>query len=257
MASNSISALIVDDEAKSRNILQNLLLKYCPQVNIVGSANSIDDAFSLFSQHHPQLIFLDVEMPPDTGFDLLKRLPTLDFEVIFVTGFDHYAMQAIKFHALDYLLKPVNIDELILAVKKVEVAVKKQIDSQRLQMLLNNLGNPNPGSRQVAIPTAEGRIFIPVEQVLYCQADGKYTWIILETGKKLISTTNLGEYEKILPLSSVPQNHRFFRIHHGYLVNLFFIKRYNGKENYVQMNNGEKINIAQRRKAKFLEVMDN
>ncbi len=253
---SKITALIVDDEAKSRSILNKLLTDFCPEVEVTGFADSVNEAYKLFIEKKPQLLFLDVEMPHGSGFDLLHRLPNLNFEVIFVTGFDHYALKAIKFHALDYLLKPVDIDELIQSVKKAQEAIQKARDTERIRQLISNLSNPDPGTQQIAIPTNEGREFIPVEQIIYCAADGGYTIIYLQNNRKLISSRNLGEYEKLLPPASESQKHRFYRIHYGQLVNLFYIKKYNSKENYVRMSNGDQINIAQRRKAKFLELVE-
>lgn len=253
--SGKIDALIVDDEAKSRNILKKLLMNYCPQINVVGLADSVNAAYKLFLEHQPGLIFLDVEMPHGSGFDLLRRLPNLNVEVIFVTGFDHYALKAIKFHALDYLLKPVDIDELIQAVRKAEKTIREQEDAERLKQLIANLANPDTGTQQIAVPTSDGRQFIPVEQIIYCEADGGCTWIFLKDRKKMFSSRNLGEYEKLLPTATDSQKHRFYRIHYGQLVNLFYIEKYNSRESFVEMKNGAKINIAQRRKAKFLELI--
>ncbi|MCG8331694.1 MAG: LytTR family DNA-binding domain-containing protein [Chitinophagales bacterium] len=253
--STIIRTLIVDDEASSRNILQKLLRKFCPNIKIVGVAASIDEAYQLFIKGRPQLLFLDVEMPNGTGFDLLMRLPHHQFEVIFVTGFDHYALKAIKYHVLDYLLKPIDIDELTYAVRKAENALLKQADTDRLQQLLSNIRNTDPSTQSIAIPTIDGREFIRIEQIIYCQADGSYTWIHLDSEHKLLSSRNLGEYEKLLPKASKIKKHSFFRIHYAQLINLFYIKKYNSRENYVQMSNGDKVNIAQRRKSGFLEIM--
>lgn len=252
---NIIRALIVDDEAKSRNILQKLLITFCPNVQIIGIADSIDTAYQLFVKENPQLLFLDVEMPHGTGFDLLRRLPHQQFEVIFVTGFDHYALKAIKFHALDYLLKPIDIDELMQAVHKAAIALQKKEDTNRLRQLLSNLDNEHLSTHSIAIPTIDGREFIRIEQIIYCQAEGSYTWIYLDDKQKLLSSRNLGEYEKLLPRASKIEKHSFFRIHYAQLINLFYIKKYNSRENYVQMSNGDKVNIAQRRKSGFWGLM--
>ena len=253
--STIIRTLIVDDEASSRNVLQKLLRKFCPNIKIVGVAASIDEAYQLFIKGRPQLLFLDVEMPNGTGFDLLMKLPHHQFEVIFVTGFDHYALKAIKYHVLDYLLKPIDVDELTHAVQKAENALLKQADTDRLQQLLSNIRNTDPSTQSIAIPTIDGQEFIRIEQIIYCQADGSYTWIYLDSEHKLLSSRNLGEYEKLLPKASKIEKHSFFRIHYAQLINLFYIKKYNSRENYVQMSNGDKVNIAQRRKSGFLEIM--
>ena len=250
-----IRALIIDDEPRGRNILRTLLGKYCPEVNIIGDADSADAAYAMILKHKPNLLFLDVEMPHGSGFDLLKRLPNTDFEVIFVTGFDHYALQAIKFHALDYLLKPVDIDELMQAVQKVKVALAESLNTHRLTQLLDNLNNPDQAAHKIAIPNAEGREFISVENIIRCASDGNCTWFFLKTGRKILSTKNLGEYEKLLPDAHSNGVHRFFRVHHGHLINLNYIQFVNRRENFVQMKDDAKIGIAHRRKSSFLDLL--
>lgn len=255
---NKIRALIIDDENKSREILKWMLEKYCPSVEILALAESAELAelaHQLIEQHKPNLLFLDVEMPYGTGFDLLKRLPKIDFEVIFVTGFDHYALQAIKYHALDYLLKPVDIDELIEAVKKVEVQLKKTLDTERLEKLLTNLQDNNQEQQQIAISQHDGREFIPIEQIIRCQADGACTWFFLENGKKILSSKNLGEYEKILPKPNGQFQNRFFRIHYSHVINLAYIQKFNAREKYVEMKDRSKIPIAQRRGPQFSDIL--
>lgn len=251
-----ITTLIVDDEAKCRNTLRELLKRSCPQVQIIGEADSVDAAYKLILEHNPQLIFLDVEMPYGNGFDLLQRLPHLKFEIVFVTGFDQYALRAIKFHALDYLLKPLDLKELIEAVKKAEEAIYKKQDTQRLRLLLDNLKNPDPGTHRIAIPTIKGREFIPVEDIMHCQADGGSTWLFLKNDRKLFSSQNLGTFEKILPAADTNQNHRFFRIHHSHLINIAFLKKYNNRSSEAEMQNGATLAISQRRKSKFIKIVE-
>ena len=199
MQVSKIRTVIIDDEQKSRSILQSMLQKYCPQVTVVGEAESAEQALRVILKEKPNLIFLDVEMPHGSGFELLKQLPNLSFEVVFVTGLDFYALQAIKFHALDYLLKPVDIEELIQAVLKTETVLEQKLDNERLTQLLTSLNNPDHEMRQIAIPTLEGRVFIPVEEIIRCEADGGCTWFSLTNNRRILSFKNLGEYEKLLP----------------------------------------------------------
>ena len=185
----------------------------------------------------------------------MKSLPKIDFEVVFVTGFDHYALQAIKYHALDYLLKPIDIDELIEAVKKVEIQINKKLDTERLEKLLDNMEDQNATQQQIAIPLHDGREFIPVHQIVHCMADGACTWIYMESGRKVLSSKNLGEYEKVLPKPNGQFQNRFFRIHYSYLINLTYIKKFNRREKYVELKDGSKIAIAQRRGSQFTEIL--
>ena len=255
MNSSSLTPLIVDDEPKSRNLIATILAKYCPRVELLGAVGNIEDAYAMIQKRAPQLLLLDIEMPHGSGFDLLRRLDRSDFEVVFVTGFDHYALQAIKFHALDYLLKPIDALELMEAVEKARQNWEGKRDRERLQQLLRNLKEPDPSSHQLAIPTIDGREYVPVQHILYCTADGSYTSFTLIGGRQLISSKNLGEYEKILPGINERLHHCFFRVHHRYLVNLSFIQKYNRKDNFIQMEDQSNISIAHRRKAKFQKIL--
>ncbi len=255
MKANTLSTLIVDDEPKSRNLIATILAKYCPQVELLGAVGNITEAYELIQKQSPQLLLLDIEMPHGTGFDLLRKVDRSDFEVVFVTGFDHYALQAIKFHALDYLLKPVDALEMVAAVKKAQQNWEGKKDQERLRQLLRNLKEPDPSSHQLAIPTIDGREYVPIHQILYCTADGSYTSFTLDGGRLLVSSKNLGEYEKILPDVNETFQHCFFRVHHRYLINISYIQKYNRKDNFIQMDDQSTISIAHRRKAKFQKIL--
>lgn len=254
MSKTKLRAVIIDDEVKSRNIINSMVQKYCPQVEVVGLAESVDTAFELINKVKPNLLLLDIEMPHGNGFDLLNKLPETNFEIIFITGFDHYALKAINFHALDYLLKPVDIEELIGAIKKVEAVVSWDKDSKRIKQFLQNMQNPDLGSQRIAIPTSQGREFIPVEDIVYCEADGSCTWIYYGNNEKIYSSKNLGEYEKLLPRAP-EESCPFYRVHYGFLINVQQIKSLNLKENSILMSNEAKVLVAQRRKAGLKEVL--
>ncbi len=253
----TINALIIDDEAKSRNILKWMLEKYCPEVNIVGLAATIEEAEKKINSTSPNLLFLDVELTNGTSFDLLRRIKFIDFEVIFVTAFNHYALQAIKYHALDYILKPVDIDELSEAVNKVAIQFNKKMDTERLEKLLLNLQQKNVENQQIAIIRSDGREFVPLNQIIRCVAEGASTWLHLEGGRKILSTKNLGEYEKIFPAIEGQYQNYFFRIHYSHIINMSHIVKYNRREKTVEMKGSDaKITIAQRRVTQFLEIMN-
>lgn len=252
---NKIRAIIVDDEKKSSNVLSVLLASYCPSVEVVGIADSEQSAFQLINRSTIDLLFLDVEMPPKTGFDLLTRLGKINFEVIFVTGFDQYALQAIKFHALDYLLKPIDIDELILAVNKVKERLKKSVNTERIERLLDNIQTENKDKQQIAVVRQDGLEFIPIEEISRLQADGPCTWIYLIGDRKILSSKNLGEYQKVLPEYNSHFNHRFFRVHHSHVINLRYIQTFNRREKEVTLKDGSKIPVAQRRYPEFSEAL--
>ena len=187
-------------------------------------------------------------MPNGTGFDLLRRFPSPDFEVIFTTAHDQYALQAIKFCALDYLLKPIDIEELVIAVQKMNTKIKDHNSQERFSHLIENLNNANHKNHKIGIPTQEGLIFIKVDDILYCTADRSYTFIHLKNKKKIIATRKIKEFENLL------SNHDFFRVHRSYMVNLNYIEKYyKGTGGYIVMSDGQSIDIARRKKDEFLE----
>ena len=237
-----IRAIIVDDEKNSRMLMRSMTEQYVSEVSIVGEASNISDAAKLINKLKPNLVFLDIEMPHGSGFKLLEQFPEKNFEVIFVTGFAHYALKAIKVRALDYLLKPVDIDELIEAVELVKKRIqsKSEISAQLLT--------------QISIQTAQGKEFVKTKDIIYCEADGSCTWIQLNN-RRLYSSKNLGEFEKILPPPDKELRNRFFRTHHRFLVNLTYIKRFDRRKNLLELSNADKLPIAQRRKSDFFNFL--
>ncbi|MGB0985311.1 MAG: LytR/AlgR family response regulator transcription factor [Saprospiraceae bacterium] len=246
-----ISAIIIDDIQKSRAVLLQLLQRHCPQINVIGMAASADEAQLLILEKNPDLLFLDVEMPNGTGFDLLKRFSSPTFEVIFTTAYDQYALQAIKFCALDYLLKPIDIEELQAAIQKMASKVTTPKSSNRFTHLIENLNNHNHKNHKIGIPTQEGLIFIKVDDILYCTADRSYTYVQLKNQRKIIATRKIKEFENLLT------QHDFFRIHRSHLINLNYIEKYyKGAGGYVIMSNGQSIDVSRRKKEGFLEQLD-
>jgi two-component system LytT family response regulator len=245
-----ITAVIVDDEP---NVVMNLALmlkEYCPEVSILGTANSQKDAHQIIENKMPDIVFLDIEMPNGNGFDLLKSFKKVDFQVIFVTAHSHYALDAIKVSALDYLLKPIDIDDLKGAVAKISAKVNSG-DNPQLRELLQKLNSRELSHNKVAIPTMEGLEFISLNDIIYCRADGHYTVIELTGSLTIISSKRIGEYELLLPSSL------FCRIHNSYLINLKHIRKYiKGKGGSVIMDNGKAIEVSIRKKEAFLEQFE-
>ena len=242
-----INAVIIDDEPKNVRVLKNMLNEFCPEVSLVGEANDSNEGKELIQRKKPELVFLDIEMPYGNGFDLLNALMPIDFEVIFVTAFDKYMLKALKYSALDYLLKPVNIAELKAAVKHAETRIKKNSINQQLTVLLENFKKHEPGLKKIAIPTADGFDFILIEDIVRCEAQGPYTRIFFKDSKKILVSKTLKEYESLLP------DNIFLRIHNSHPVNLNFIKKYNrGSGGYIEMDDGTTLEVATRRKDEFL-----
>lgn len=240
-------ALIIDDEPKNVRILRKLLEDYCPQIEVAGEAGDARAAFSIIRELKPELLFLDIEMPYGNAFDLLDKLMPVNFEIIFITAFDDYTLKAFKYSALDYLLKPVDIDELKAAVKKAAEKIAGKNINQQLGNLLSNLKNSQAPLQKIALPSADGIVFISVEDIIRCEASGNYTIIYADSKEKITASKNIKDYEEILPPGI------FCRIHNSHIINLNRIKKYHrGRGGFVVMDDGTSIEVASRRRDEFL-----
>lgn len=241
-----LQAVIIDDEAKGRELIKMIITSNCPGVKIAGEASNIKEGYELIMRTEPHIVFLDIEMPGGSGFDLLARINEINFDVVFITAFDQYAIKAIKFSALDYLLKPVDEEELIAIVKKVENNYVRKTHNNAVANLLNNTKKHSENPK-IGLTTTDGLDFIEIKNIMRCEADGKYTSVFLNNEKKLLVSKNLKEFEDLLI------EFNFFRIHHSHLVNLDYIKKYqSGRGGYVIMNDGSTITVSQRKKEEFL-----
>jgi two-component system LytT family response regulator len=244
-----LRTIIVDDELKCRESLKKMLATFCPTVEVSATCQNVAEALQAIDEFNPEVVFLDVQMQRETGFDLLSAVEKIDFEVIFTTAHAEYAIKAIKFAAIDYLLKPIDFGELQKAVDKVE---KKQNGSitDRLQHLIQNLKIENSENYKLALPTVDGLLFIKANEVVYCKASGNYTEIFMGDGKMHLVSRPLKEYDDMLA------GLEFFRIHHSFLINLNYIKSYvRGEGGYVIMKNDSALSVARRKKEAFLERM--
>lgn len=245
-----LRAIIVEDEKHNRETLKNLLTEFCPGVQVQGMAGSVEEALPLIRSVQPDLVFLDIELQTGTGFDLLAQLQDLDFEVVFTTAFEQYAIKAIKFSSLDYLLKPIDLEELQAAVAK---ALKRKSGAEqkaRLDILLSHLKPSLQPERRICLSTADGLEFITTSDILYCEANGSYTNFHLKNDRKIVVSKNLKEYESLFD-----ENH-FMRVHNRYLVNLREVRRYVKTEGgYILMNNDAQIGISPKNRAAFIEKM--
>jgi two-component system LytT family response regulator len=228
-------------------VLQRLLETYCPQVSIVGTAEGVESALQVIRTTKPDLAFLDIEMIQGNAFDLLNQLMPLPFQVVFVTAFDAYAIRAFKYSAVDYLLKPVDVDDLCRAVEKV-VARQEQKDMAHIRVLLENVGAMQLAQQKMAVPTASGLNFVTINDIIRFEAQGHYTVIYLTYGESLLTTRNIKEYEDLLPDSI------FYRVHHSHIINLQKILKYQtGRGGFVTMEDGVSIEIATRRRQDFMQ----
>jgi len=242
-------AIIIDDEEGAREGLSLLMQKYCADIEILTLCNSGKQGLEAILTHKPDLVFLDVQMPGMSGFQMLEKLGKVNFEIIFVTAYDKYAIKAIKFSALDYLLKPVDIDDLIKSVQKVQ---QKQVQKQQagFQSLLSNISQIQDELTRLAIPSENEIIMQEVKDIVYCEADSSYTTIHTSNGKKLTVSKTLKEFEIILPET------KFCRIHHGTLVNIEHVSKYiKGEGGYVIVSNGQHLNVSRRKKESFIQML--
>lgn len=232
-------AILVDDELANLENLQVLLTKNCPEVKVVAIANNIDDAFEKVNLHRPDLLFLDIQMGKTTGFDLLNKLVEKPFEVIFVTAYDNYGIQAVKFAALDYLLKPVDPDELMVAVSKAENRIANKMSGEQLSFLLNQIKRSEPAVPKIALPQQHEIRYVSVDDIVRCVADNTYTFFYLSSSEKILISKPLKEYSDLLK----PQG--FVRSHQSHLVNPKFVKSWLKEDGgTLLMNNGDKIPVS-------------
>lgn len=243
-----IRALVIDDEEDSRSTMRALLTNYCENVIVVAEASSVKEGVAQIKVLKPDLVFLDIEMPFENGFQLFKYFDKIDFQVIFSTAYDEYAVKAFRFSALDYLLKPINLEELREALLRVKVGeLNESYNKIRLQNLEYNLDN---SFKKIALPLTDSLLFVDIEEIIYLEADNNYTIFYTTNGKHLISKT-LREYENILDTSG------FFRISRSSLVNMKYIKRYIKHKNpTIELTNGVQLKISTSRKNEFLKEME-
>lgn len=246
---NPLRAVIVDDEQDAVSFIASIAAEYCPNVEITGQAFSAIEGIEVITREKPDLVFLDVEMPHGSGFDLLAGFPEKDFDVIFITAFNHYAIKAIKFSAVDYILKPINISEFIEAVKRVEERRKGKKDPKiNFSALFENLKSGIPS--KLAIPTSSGMEYLNTKEIIRIEADRSYSWFFMENGDKYLVSRNLKEYQELL------SDRNFFRTHNSHLINLEHVKKYIRHEGgYIEMTDGSTAPISRGKKDLFLEQM--
>jgi two-component system LytT family response regulator len=245
-----IRSILIDDEKHCLDTLRMSILKHCPEVQIIDQCTSSRKALAAIHNYRPDLIFLDIEMPIMNGFELLEELGEISFSIIFTTGYDQYAIKAIRFSALDYLLKPIIPGELINAVQKVR-AHKLAPSAEQLSMLLNQIHHLDNNFTKVAVPTAEGFELIPTEQLVRCEANNTYTHLYLKNKTKIIACRTLKEIEEQLQEFS-----SFIRVHHSYLVNLNDVTKYiRGDGGYLVMSDGTTVSVSKNRKDNLLKKL--
>lgn len=243
-----IQAIIVDDELGARESLSKMVEKNCKNIQVVAKADCMLAAYEAITKHQPDLVFLDIEMPNGNAFDLLEKFDKIDFDIIFTTAYDHYAIKGIKYSAIDYILKPIDPEELVLAVQRFEAkSGQKNLLDKQFKALLSNI-KPENKLKKVGLPDGDGLIFINLSEIIRCDSDGNYTFFILTSGKKIIASRTLGEYEQMF------SEDNFFRVHRSHLINLQHVKKYiKGEGGYVVLSDNSQVEVSRRNKVDFLE----
>ncbi|SFW59394.1 LytR/AlgR family response regulator transcription factor [Chitinophaga sancti] len=248
---SEIKAIIVDDEQHCIDALQTMLAKKCPEVTVLGGVNSVKAAKELIDEVHPDVVFLDVEMPHQNGFELLKLFDKINFDIIFTTAYEQYALKAIKFNALDYLLKPFSVKELQDAVQKCvsrKNVQQAEPGNSPLDVFLQNMKTLHQTHKKIALPTINGLVFMPVQNIVRCESTGNYTRIFFTDKKNLMVSRPLKEFEELLT------DVDFFRVHNSHLINLQQMQSYiQGEGGFALMSDGTQVEVSRRRKADFLK----
>lgn len=243
-------AIIVEDEVHSRELLKNMVAMYCKDIIVAATAASVQEGVDAIKNQQPDLIFLDIEMQTGTGFDLLQQFPQANFDVIFTTAYDHYAVKAIKFSAVDYLLKPIDADELKEAMDKLIQKKKNNMGPAALQSLLNNLRTPPGGMQTITLATSEGLEFISLPDIIHIEANGPYSIFYLKQGRKIMVSKNLKEYEMLLA------DYHFLRVHNSHIINTREVKKMLKTDGgYAIMSDGAQIIISPKKKEEFLKLV--
>ncbi len=243
-----IKALIIDDEEDARQMLNLALQRYCPNVEVLALCESAHEGLEKIERLKPDLVFLDVQMPILSGFDMLEKVPKPDFEVIFVTAHNQYAIKAIKFSALDYLLKPIDVEELVSSVERVSEKTNQK--AAPYHSLLTNMHLGPKKLKRLAIPIENGLVLQEVDDIVYCEADGSYTKLFLLDDSQLLVSKNIKEFENMLTENA------FCRIHHSFLVNTAHVKKYiRGEGGYVEVTGEKHLNVSRRKKDSLLQFL--
>ena len=247
-------AVIIEDEKNSQELLKELIEQYCEPLKVAAIGGGVKEGLAAIKSEKPDVLFLDIELPDGDGFKVLESLEDIQFDVIFTTAYDQYAMKAFKFSAADYLLKPVDIEELQAAVKRVvdkrSAANSEGADTEKLKALINNIRNQDKSFKKIVLPTSNGFTVVDPKDIIRCESDRNYTYIFLNDKRRILVSRTIKEYEEML------RDFNFFRIHQSHLINLHYLKNYiRGRGGYVELTDGSTLDVSARRKSEFLKRM--
>ena len=242
-------SLIIEDEERGRLFLESLITTYCPRVEIVGWADSVKTGIIAINEHQPELIFMDIHLLDGTGFEILEKVDDCDAALIFTTAYDQYALKAFKFSAIDYLLKPINVEELKDAVQRVFDRFDRNINSQKIHSLLSNIRKEDKEAPLMLVSTAETIEFIRIEDIIRCEAQGSYCMVYMKDKKPLLVSKVIKEFTFLL------SDYSFYRVHQSHLINLKFVSKYLKGYNSLELDDGTRVQLARSRKDDFFQKL--
>jgi len=246
-----IRAIIIDDEKTSRDTLLGLLKRYCKNVEVVAEADGFHSGMEVIKKHKPDVVYLDIQMPDGSGFKLLEEIGNIDFEVIFSTAFDQYAIKAIKYSALDYLLKPINPEDLITSVEKLEQKILKGKDNTGVKFLLDTIKSPSSDTKKIVLSTSEGMHIVDIDNIIRCESEDYYTKFFLKEGKMIMVSKTLKENEELLT------EYNFIRPHKSHLINLKYVKSFMRMDGgSIVMTDGSQVPVSRRKREQILDVLN-
>ncbi len=246
-----LNIIVVDDERQAREAVISIINNSCADIKIIAEAENVADAVKKIDRYKPDIVLLDVNMPDGTGFDVFSRIHYKDFKTILITAYDTYAIRAIKLSAVDYLLKPVNTDELIRAIQKAKIQAEKEQDKIKISAFLNNFSNITNNNPKIVLKTAENIYVVNVQNIVHCESDNNYTTLYLNDKQKIIISKTLKEFEHLL------KDFGFLRVHRSNLININYIMRFDKEKNLLYMQDNSKIQVSFRKKEELIKIFDN
>lgn len=241
--------LIIEDETQAIDALKSELSINCPNISIIGEAKTVKNAIQLINELSPDLIFLDIQLADGNGFEILDAIKDSKFKIIFTTAYNQYAMKAIKYSAFDYLLKPIDTEELVSAINRLKESWSSQTTNLQLETLLSHLKNPEKRSK-IALPTNEGITIFEINSIIKCSAESNYTTVYFNNGKKILFSKTLKDFEDLL------EGANFERIHHSHIINMNHLLSFNNKDGgYVVMSDKSSVPVSQRKKTTLMEAL--
>lgn len=245
-----ISVVIVDDEKRARTALRQMIGQSCPNASIVGEAESVASGLETITKYKPDVVLLDIKMKDGSGFDLIKKLAHIESKIIFVTAYHEFAIDAFKFSALDYLLKPVDPDDLSSALKKAELNISREKNNKYLESILENFAGTAKQMKKIALKTATNIYILNISDIMYCRSDGNYTEFHCSDGQKAMVSKPIGDYEELFA------DYNFVRVHNSYLVNMAHISRFDKTDDILIISNKENIPVSARKREFLIEALN-